>query len=125
MSAAGLRFLLDEHLGGPLWKAIGRHNARPDRLAIDAYHVGVPPAPPRGTPDPDLLDWAETHGCILVTRDRTTMPFHLEERLSQGWHSPGVFLLTTGRSIGDLVEFLAAVTHASEAWEWADRVTFV
>lgn len=124
MSAAGPRFLLDEHLGGPLWRAIDRYNARSDRLAIDAYRVGEPPAPPRGTPDPDLLEWAGAHGCILVTRDRATMPAHLEERLSRDQHSPGVFLLRSDWSIGDLIDFLAAVAHASEAWEWADRVTF-
>src|SRR5438128_2200982 len=46
-----LLFLLDEHLRGPLWPAILRHNAQ-GGLLIDAVRVGDPPDLPLGSDDP-------------------------------------------------------------------------
>ncbi len=37
-----IRFVLDEHLRGPLWAAIQRHNLSAS-LPIDAVRVGDPP----------------------------------------------------------------------------------
>ncbi len=68
-----LGFLLDEHLRGPLWRAIQQHNASGVDV-IDALRVGDAPAPPLGTTDPDNLLWAEAHGRIPITEDRRTIP---------------------------------------------------
>jgi hypothetical protein len=55
-------FLIDENTAPQL-------AAAPLREAPDVrlYVVGQDPAPPRGTPDPGLLRWIETTGCLLVT----------------------------------------------------------
>jgi hypothetical protein len=45
-----LPFLLDEHLRGPLWLAILRHNAQ-GGLLIDAARVGDAPDLPLGSDD--------------------------------------------------------------------------
>jgi hypothetical protein len=49
-------FLLDEHLG-PRWAAALR--AVEPRIEVHVVGHGGPPA---GTPDPDLLVWAEERG---------------------------------------------------------------
>jgi hypothetical protein len=53
-----LCFLLDEHLRGPLWLAILRHNSQ-GGLPIDVVRVGDSPDLPLGSTDLDILLWAE------------------------------------------------------------------
>lgn len=69
-------FLLDEHLRGPLWSAIQRHNLRASSTN-DAVRVGDPPDLPLGSQDEVILVWAERENRILVTEDVNTMPGHL------------------------------------------------
>jgi hypothetical protein len=75
-----LRFLLDEHLRGPLWHAIQRHNVR-GQLPLDVVRVGDPSDLPLGSGDPEILSWAERETRILVTEDRQTMASHLDDHL--------------------------------------------
>ena len=70
-----LAFLLDEHLRGPLWRAIEAHNRR-TTPPLDAVRVGDPDDLPLGLPDPQIVQWAERENRILVTHDRSTMPEH-------------------------------------------------
>src|SRR3954469_19438412 len=88
-----LCFLLDEHLRGALWQAIGHHNSHGGDV-LDTLRVGDTPAPPLGTVDPDLLLWCEANGRVLVSEDRKTMPGHLTAHFLAGRHVGGVFLLT-------------------------------
>jgi hypothetical protein len=119
-----LRFLLDEHLRGPLWLAVVRHNAR-GGLALDVARVGDPPDLPLGSDDPAILLWTEREGRILLTEDVHTMPGHLARHLQAGHHSPGVFIVSDGCSIGELVSHLELVAQAGEAADYADAVTYV
>src|SRR5947209_2535283 len=119
-----LLFLLDEHLRGPLWLAILRHNAQ-GGLPIDAVRVGDPSDPPLGSDDPTILLWAEREGRILLTEDVHTMPGHLAGHLQAGHHSPGVFVVSVGCSIGQLVSWLEFIAHAGEPADYADTITYV
>ena len=58
-------FLIDENTAPRLAAALLRE--APD---IRVCVVGQDPAPPRGTPDLQLLRWIETTGCLLVTSNR-------------------------------------------------------
>jgi predicted nuclease of predicted toxin-antitoxin system len=102
-----LRYLLDEHLRGPLWRAIQWHNL------------------PLGSEDPTLLRWAEREQRILVTHDPDTMPRHLADHLAAGQHSPGVFMLRPHSTLPQIVSFLQDAAYASEPEEWQDRVQFI
>ena len=53
-----LKLVLDEHLRGPLWWAIQRHNAQ-SADPIDVIRVGDVPELPLGANDPEILLWAE------------------------------------------------------------------
>jgi Domain of unknown function (DUF5615) len=119
-----IRFLLDENQRGPLWRAILRHN-QAGVYALDVDRVGDPPDLPLGSSDPDILIWCERENCILVSFDQNTMAGHLAAHLQAGRHCPGVFLLRPSSRPSQIVSYLALVAHASDAWEWVDRIEFI
>jgi Domain of unknown function (DUF5615) len=119
-----LRFLLDEHLRGPLWLAILRHNVQ-GGLPIDAVRVGDAPDLPLGSDDAAILLWAEREGRILLTEDVHTMPGHLTRHLQSGRRSPGVFVISTGCSIRESVSHLELVAHAGESRDYEDTIVYV
>ena len=119
-----LRFLLDEHLRGPLWLAIIRHKAQ-GGLPIDATRVGDAPDLPLGSDDATILLWAEREGRILLSEDVHTMPGHLTRHLQSGLHSPGVFVISAGFSIKEIVTYLELVAHAGEASDYKDTIVYV
>src|SRR5271170_2706315 len=108
-----LRFLLDEHLRGPLWYGIQHHNAAGANV-LDVLRVGDPPAPALGTSDPDLLLWAEMQGRILISQDYRTMPGHLADHLLTGRHSPGLFLLRRVWTISQIIRALILHDQAAD-----------
>ena len=119
-----LRFVLDEHLRGPLWGAIQQHNAG-GSYRLDAVRVGDPPDLPLGTTDSDLLLWAEREGRVAVTRDWRTFPGYLAAHLQGGHHSPGVIILRPGQPLPQLVFALALAAHAADLGEFRDQVRFL
>ena len=119
-----LLFLLDEHLRGPLWNAIQRHNTT-SAYPIDAIRIGDSEDLPLGIADPDILLWAEREDRIVVTEDKHTMPGNLRDRLESGNHTPGLFVVRVGHSWAQLVECLELVAHAGDPTDYRDVVTFV
>ncbi len=119
-----LRFLLDEHLRGPLSSAILRYNAQ-GGLAIDVVRVGDPPDLPLASSDPAILLWAERENRILLTEDVHTMPGHLADHLDAGRRSPGIFVISVGYSIKQLVAHLELVAHAGVADDYQDSIVYV
>jgi hypothetical protein len=119
-----IRYVLDEHLRGQLWRAIQWHNSR-GIYPLDVVRVGDLPDLPLGSDDPTILLWAEREQRILVTFDPDTMPAHLANHLSAGHHSPGVFMLRPHSSLPQVVSFLVDAAYASELSEWQDRITFI
>lgn len=118
-----LAYLIDEHLRGPLWTAIQRHNAK-GKYVIDAIRIGDVGAPPLGTDDPQILQWAEANDRVLVTLDESTMPGYLSEHLQSGRQSPGVFTIRPESKMLDVIEYLALAAHASDPLEWMNRVSY-
>jgi hypothetical protein len=119
-----LRYVLDEHLRGPLWVALQQHNTG-GAYPVDVVRMGDPPDLPCGTKDPALLLWAEREGRLVVTAAKRTMPVHLAAHLRAGHHSPGVCLLPAGHSFADIAFRLALAAHASDPAEWRDQWKFL
>jgi hypothetical protein len=119
-----LRYVLDEHLRGPLWQAIQQHTAG-GLDPLDAVRVGDPPDLPLGTPDPDVLLWAEREGRILVSEDRATMPGHLADHLQGGHHSPGILLIARGATWAKLLSTLTVYAHAGDPALFQDRIDYI
>ncbi|MGH7168887.1 MAG: hypothetical protein ACRELG_01230 [Gemmataceae bacterium] len=120
-----LRFVLDEHLrGGGLWQAIQQHNAS-GNSPLDVVRVGDPVDLPLGTPDPDLVLWAERENRIVVTLDYQTMPGHFVDHLRSGRMSPGLLLILPHRSIPDLIASLFIIAYCGDAIDFQDLINYI
>lgn len=102
-------YLLDEHVP----RALKAGLVRRDVLLIEVWRVGEPGAPPRGSPDPVLLDWCEVNNCILVTNNRKSMPRHLADHLARGRRVPGILVLDVDLSFAQTLEDLLLIAGAS------------
>ncbi len=116
-----LPFVLDEHVPRALWKAVQQHNALGVN-PLDVVEVGIPNDLPKGTPDPQLLLWAEREGRILVSRDRKTLPGHLAAHLTAGHRCAGIILVRRSATVPQIISFLEAVAYATDATYWRDRL---
>ncbi len=116
----GIRYLLDEHIP---------HAVRDQLLLrepdIQALAIGDEFAPARGTLDLAILEWIEQNGYILVSRNRRTIPRHLQDHLAMERHVPGIFLLRRQCSLGRLIEDLLFIWRASEPGEYRDRIEYL
>ncbi len=119
-----LRYVLDEHFRGRLWKALQKHNSAGIDL-VDTVRVGDLPGIPFGINDPSLLLWAEREQRVLITRDESTMPGHVADHLKTGHHSPGVFMVHRKSIFSQVVAFLVLAAYASKPGEWEDRIEYI
>jgi hypothetical protein len=113
-------FLGDEHIPAALL-----HAMRGREPAVDFKLVGQGAAPPKGTPDPQLLLFGEAAGQALVTMDKSTMISHITQHMGAGHHTWGVFILKQGFATVKYVDDLFLVWVASEAEDWRDRVEYL
>ena len=116
-------YLLDENVPAAVGRALT--GVEP---AVRWVHVGVDPdAPPKGTPDPDVLAYAAENGFTLVTFDKRTMPGHAAAFVAAGGRTWGVFVFAAGSQLSSAVIaeqlLLAWVTTAAD--EWVDRVEYL
>ncbi len=94
-----IRYLLDENVNPVL-----RVELLKRAPGMTIWKIGDPGAPPKGTPDPDILLWYEKKSFILVTNNRKSMPTHLKTHLAQDHHLPGIFELNPEMSIGETID---------------------
>ena len=114
------KYLLDEHIPP---------NYRTQLIRFDpelvVRMIGDPHAPPKSTPDPDILIWCEINNFIFVTNNRKSMPGHLVDHLAQNRHVPGILVVDFERGIGPMLELLAIVAGASFPGEYRDRIQYL
>jgi hypothetical protein len=115
-----MRFLVDEDTAPYL-----AHPLRKKSPLLDVICVGEAGAPPKGTPDPDLLLFAEAERRTLISGDHNTMPRHEANHLAAGHHTWGVWLLRPGFSLMDYVDSILVGWGASEAEEWRDIIEWI
>lgn len=115
-----IRYLLDEDTPHAIRDQLLRRE--PD---MEVLAVGDDLAPAFGTPDRELLQWIEREGYILVSRNRRTMPRHLQEHLESGGKVPGVFLLRRRYSLGQILEDLILIWIAGRPHEYRNRVEYL
>jgi hypothetical protein len=110
-------FLLDEHV--PPFIQTQLAQLAPD---LHVYTIDDGSAPARGTLDPDILIWIETHGCILVTNNRASMPGHLDDHLALDRHVPGIVQLPRRMNIGAILDDLWLIWAAGRPNEFQDQI---
>jgi hypothetical protein len=115
-----IRYLMDENVD-PIYKT--QLLRREPELIV--WAVGDEGTPPKGTLDPDILIWCEEQGFVLVTNNRTSMPPHLTDHISQGRHVPGIFIMNPNMSIGGTIEELILIAVTSEDDEYQDSIRYL
>ncbi len=115
-----IRYLLDENVD-PIYRTelLRRENR------ITVWRVGMLDAPPRGTSDPDMIDWCERETFLLITNNRKTMPPHLSEHLAKGHHVPGILILSEHMTVGETINELWLIWATSSGDEYRDTITFL
>lgn len=113
-------FLLDENVSPRVKATLLRLSPQ-----VDVLRVGDPATPSLGTPDPELLRYLELSQRMLITRNRASMPAHLEEHRAAGGHFWGLHWIRPSATIGRVAEDLSLIWEASEAEEWVDRVGWI
>lgn len=81
-----LKYLIDENVN-PLYPK----QIRQKEPNIIVKVVGELNIPPKGTLDPEILDWCEDNNFVLVTNNRTSMPVHLAEHIAKKSSYPRYF----------------------------------
>ncbi|RLC61597.1 MAG: hypothetical protein DRI80_08390 [Chloroflexota bacterium] len=114
-------FLLDENMAHrAIRKLLLRREPKVHILA-----VGQPDAPPLSTPDPELLIWIEEHGCLLVTKNRASMPTHLRNHLVAGRHVPGILIVPQRMAPWQISDQLYLIWIASLQDEYQDQIVYL
>jgi hypothetical protein len=104
-----IAFLVDQNFNEHIVDGLSRRDA-----SLEFTHVrdvGLAEAP-----DPTILEWAATHGLVLLTHDRKTIPPFAYERVTAGLTMPGVFLVSDDMPIGQAIDelLIAALCLSAE-----------
>ncbi len=118
-----IRFMLDQHIPLAVTQAVLKVEpaANLGTIGVDSW------VPSAGTPDPELLLFAEREQLLVVTYDRNTMPGHVADHLRSGNHTWGVIVFPDGNNLspGAIAHELLIVLLASEAEEWIDQLDYL
>ena len=88
-----IRYLLDENVNPILRSAL--LNSEPN---LTVWQIRMLGAPGYGTLDAEILIWCEENKFILLTRNRKSMPVHLQKHLAQNRRANGIFVLNENRA---------------------------
>lgn len=120
-----IRFLLDECIPELIASGVRSWNDENPDYPLDVVAVGDRDVLPKGTPDPDILVWAERAGRVVVSVDYNTMPGFLAAHLAAGRHLPGLLLPRPGKSVAAVVTELAIIAHAEHPDNLTDRAKYI
>lgn len=113
-----LKLLADENFNNDIVRGVRRR--LPVASITTVQREGL-----TGMSDPDLLEWADQRGLILLTHDVNTVPRFAYERLKNGKTHAGVFAVLQEAAIGETIENLILFIECSEQSEWANTVQFL
>jgi predicted nuclease of predicted toxin-antitoxin system len=113
-----LRLLSDADVPGQLIRGLRRRQPQID--LVRAQDVGL-----RTALDPAILEWAAAERRIVISRDVGTMVAHAYDRVRAALPMPGVFILRSGLTIGQLIDEILLIDFCSEPWEWQDQVVWL
>ena len=98
------RFLIDENISPEYRTQLLNHEP-----SLTVLAVGDEGAPPKSTPDPEILVWCEQHQFNLITNNRKSMPRHRDDHLAAGHHVPGIFTIILEVPMGVIIDQLLLI----------------
>jgi predicted nuclease of predicted toxin-antitoxin system len=112
-----IAFLVDQNFNEHIVDGLTRRDA-----ALEFIHVrDVDMA---AAPDTTVLEWAATHGLVLLTHDRKTIPSFAYARVAAGLPMPGVFLVRDDMPIGQAIDELLMAALCLSPEECKDMVRY-
>ena len=114
------RFLIDENISPRYRTQLLYHEP-----SLTVLAVGDKGAPPKSTPDPEILVWCEQNQFNLITNNRESMPQHLSDHLTAGHHVPGIFTINLEVPMGLIIDQLLLIVGASHEDEYIDQITYI
>ena len=114
------RFLIDENISPEYRTQLLRHEPS---LTVSA--VGDEGAPPKSTPDPDILEWCEKNQFNLITNNRKSMPQHLWAHRKKGGHVPAIFTINLEVPMGKIIDELLLIAGASDEDEYINEIKYL
>ena len=114
------RYLIDENISPKYRTQLLNHEP-----SLTVLAVGDEGAPPKSTPDPEILVWCEQHQFSLITNNRESMPKHLSDHLSAGHHVPSIFTINLEVPMGKIIDELILIAGASDEGEYIDRIIYI
>jgi predicted nuclease of predicted toxin-antitoxin system len=114
------RFLVDECVPSSLVRGLRRR--LPD---VSVVQVGEAATPPKGTPDPELLEFCEQEQRLLITADRATMAACVAEHLRLGHRTWGILVIGPNMSLAQVLDELVLIYEAAESHEWINALLYL
>ena len=113
-----LSFLADEDFNGRIARGLLLRKSDLDLARVQ--DIGL-----RGADDEIILEWAEDHDRLLLTHDARTIPRHVRNRLQEGFHFPGVFIVDDQASIGTCIADILLAAECSAMPEWRNQIYYL
>jgi hypothetical protein len=76
-------------------------------------------------PDPELLEWAVTNDCFILTHDVNTLVGYTYDRIETGQAAPGVFITPQTLPVARAIDDLLLVIECSAPEEWQGQVHYL
>ena len=76
-------------------------------------------------PDAEILEWAASHGRVVVSHDVNTMISAACERVRNQTPMPGLIIVPQEFAIGEAIDGLVLIAHCGEPGDLIDQVRFV
>jgi hypothetical protein len=112
------KFLADEHFDGKVFREI-------TRLIPNLAIVRVQDVQLLGAKDEFILEWAASHGYVLLTHDAKTMTRHGRERMARNSGFPRMVVVRRQTSIGRMIRELEILMECTREDEWENTIWFV
>ena len=114
------RFLIDENISPQYRTQLLYHEP-----SLTVLAVGDEGAPPKSTPDPEILVWCEQNQFNLITNNRESMPQHLSDHIAAGHHVLGIFTINLEVPMGKIIDELLLIAGASDEDEYIDQIKYL
>jgi hypothetical protein len=114
-------FLFDEHVTLSLAGAV---YALEPSVLINV--IGQPHAPPKRTPDPEVLDYAAQVGALVVSLDKSTMVKFAIDRINAGLPMAGLLVIPSDQaSRRQVAEDMVLIWSITTPEEWYNRIEYL
>ena len=113
-----LRLVSDENFNGDIVRGLVRRH--PELEVVRVQDVGL-----METPDSDILEWAANQRFVLLSHDISTVPPAANERVANGRHMPGVFIVPEQLPVGRAIEEILFLSLDAEPDEWNDQILYL